>query len=632
MKIQNLAVIFIIIILPISMVLTVYVQNQVKTLELQISYDTKLTNATYDAIKAFQLNTANSDTSDLANSKLRDIEASVNTFYNSISTQFNMAGYNEDILKDYVPALVYTMYDGFYIYSEYTNTILDEDQGETYKNGDKISGLKPYIHYSCRYKKTTSGIDVVITYSLDNYITVQGTINGNPVYKYGYLLDNINGSYNGDANNPSYIAYRGVQIVPEHLEENNITVADDNSIQIEDYTYTKINGVKYYTDGNAENNWYSILNGKVLDQGEKYKTTNDAGLRYYQKAQEFTNWIKTSPLKDLTPQDAVYEDGNTTKVDDDGVSKTLAQKEQWGNEKIFQDSSGISIEDPNSNFNEHRLQVIRYSIERNLSIAIANYNNYTGVTTEFRMPELKETEWEKILNNVSLISFMQGLSIGGKIYNGYAIVTNTKTEEVVNTDSIYITTADGQYHRVTDAELLNDAYMSTTSITGAYLNTDFERKSITPQDLSTQYFFPQTESACYSSIVNQTGLNDTDNIYEYIERINTRGGTSSSVAQVYFTALGRERYSMYKTNNNSADIKANFIDETYSGEIEPHGLGDINNDGDVNVYDLRALMYHINGNTVITDEETLRRCDINNDGNINEDDLRLLLRYVTKGD
>ena len=89
---------------------------------------------------------------------------------------------------------------------------------------------------------------------------------------------------------------------------------------------------------------------------------------------------------------------------------------------------------------------------------------------------------------------------------------------------------------------------------------------------------------------------------------------------------------MYKTNNNSADIKANFIDETYSGEIEPHGLGDINNDGDVNVYDLRALMYHINGNTVITDEETLRRCDINNDGNINEDDLRLLLRYVTKGD
>ena len=107
MKIQNLAVIFIIIVLPISMILTAYVQNQVETLELQVSYDTKLTNATYDALKAFQLNTVNSSTSDLANSKLRDIEASVNTFFNSIATNFNMAGYNQDILQQYVPAIVY---------------------------------------------------------------------------------------------------------------------------------------------------------------------------------------------------------------------------------------------------------------------------------------------------------------------------------------------------------------------------------------------------------------------------------------------------------------------------------------------------------------------------------------------
>lgn len=99
--------------------------NQVKTLSLQTSYDTKLNNATYDALKAFQLNTMNSDTSDLANSKLRDIEASANTFFNSIASNFNMVGYNQDILKEYVPALVYTMYDGYYIYSPYTNTLDD---------------------------------------------------------------------------------------------------------------------------------------------------------------------------------------------------------------------------------------------------------------------------------------------------------------------------------------------------------------------------------------------------------------------------------------------------------------------------------------------------------------------------
>ena len=31
------------------------------------------------------------------NSKIRDIQASVNSFFNSVSTQFNLAGYNKDI-------------------------------------------------------------------------------------------------------------------------------------------------------------------------------------------------------------------------------------------------------------------------------------------------------------------------------------------------------------------------------------------------------------------------------------------------------------------------------------------------------------------------------------------------------
>ena len=31
-----------------------------------------------------------------------------------------------------------------------------------------------------------------------------------------------------------------------------------------------------------------------------------------------------------------------------------------------------------------------------------------------------------------------------------------------------------------------------------------------------------------------------------------------NLAQIYFTALGRERYSMYRTNNNSADLLKEF--------------------------------------------------------------------------
>lgn len=522
MKYQSLAVIFIIIILPISMILTSYVQNQVKTIQLQTSYDTKLTNATYDALKAFQLNAINSSTSDLANSKLRDIEASVNTFFNSMATQYNMAGYSKEILQEYVPALVYTMYDGFYIFSPFTNTLEKEDEGETYKDGEKIYGLKPYIFYSARYTK--SDTDVVITYSLDNYITVQGIVHGKPVNKSGYLLDNIQGS--GDN-----ITYRGVPIKASEIltEDVKFTNKDGTIGEIDDCPYLKINGVKYYHNTSTGGEWFSVLNGEKISYGNNFPEENSAGLNYYKDAQEFTKWVKDN-LGNL----------NNLEAKDTATNEPIGNKEVYSasNYEIFSSDNNVSIEDPNSNFNEHRREVIRYSIEKNLSIAIANFNNYVGGTSaNFQMPNLSETEWDKILNNISIISFMQGMSIGGKLYNGYTIVTNTDNEEVISTDSIYIRTNDGQYHKATDTDI------DISKITGANLSVDFERKTVTNSQ-ETYYYYPHEEVGCYSSIVSQTKVEVPKNIYEYMAQ------QDKNLASVYFTALGRERYSMYKTNNN----------------------------------------------------------------------------------
>ena len=169
MKIQSLAIMFIIIILPISMVLASYTQSRVTTISLQAKYDSKLKDATYDALKAYQLNSLNDNTSEYANSKIRDIKASVNTFFNSIATNFSTAGYSKTTLQNYVPAVVYTMYDGYYIYSPYTNTwgnieteqIPTQSSG-TYKDGETLYGLKPYVYYSCTYKSGDSN-DIVIT-------------------------------------------------------------------------------------------------------------------------------------------------------------------------------------------------------------------------------------------------------------------------------------------------------------------------------------------------------------------------------------------------------------------------------------------------------------------------------------
>ena len=115
MKLQYLAVIFLIIVLPIILVLSQYIDYHIDAINLRHTYNTKLINATYDAIKSYQLNTVNNAISDIPASKIDELEAAVNTFFNSISTNYGYEGYKAKDMKDYIPAVVFTLYDGYYI-------------------------------------------------------------------------------------------------------------------------------------------------------------------------------------------------------------------------------------------------------------------------------------------------------------------------------------------------------------------------------------------------------------------------------------------------------------------------------------------------------------------------------------
>ena len=291
MKIQSLAIMFIIIILPISMVLASYTQSRVTTISLQSKYDSKLKDATYDALKAYQLNSLNDNTSEYANSKIRDIKASVNTFFNSIATNFSTAGYSKTTLQNYVPAVVYTMYDGYYIYSPYTNTwktdtanqnIKDEmttqiptQSSGTYEEGKTLYGLKPYIYYSCRYKSGDDN-DIVITYSLDNYIAIQGKIGGKTVSKYGYILSDINISSDEE------VIYKGITINTENGYTENVMVNGT----VGTYKCIKKNGTKYYWD-DSKQKAFSVLNGKRIEQSGISKdefTNNKNAVNYFKEA------------------------------------------------------------------------------------------------------------------------------------------------------------------------------------------------------------------------------------------------------------------------------------------------------------------------------------------------------------
>ena len=630
MRIQDLAIIFIIIILPISIVLGAYTQMQISTISLQTEYDMKLIAATSDAIKEFQINTANSSTSDIANSKIRDIEASVSTFKASIKSVFGMNGYSEDEMNEYIPALVYTMYDGFYIYSRFNNQNylyeVDENGNVTNnpldKNGENVFGLKPYISYSVKYNPN-SDLDIVITYSLDNYISIKGMVkvDGEKQYwdKSGYLIDGIKKDASGK------ITYNGVEI------DKNVVLSEDlpaiGSLEKGTYKYVRYNGTKYYLDernarviyflnGNlmeinptsdydkykdmiekgeslseelpqigtlARGNYKYIvyngtkyylderntriiyfLNGNLmeikpkLDENiessyKKYENmieNGESAYKFYDEANKFTQSVK-NVLANLTNKDAqdfiINSNGET-------IQTTVFSDET--EYKIFDFNSDSSkpeknIECRSSNFNQHRLAVIKNKIRTNLAIAITNFNSAYNI--EFQMPELTEEDWAKAMNNISLISFIQGIDIGGKTYNGYTIINNSESKEVVREENIYILGNDGFYHRIGDKYLLeanniggNSEYNSNVNASGR-LNLDFNKQRAYTEDGSTVYYYPISKYyASYNSIVNQNYWDkDYDNyndIYAYVATKNV------NLRKAFYMALGRERYGMYKSN------------------------------------------------------------------------------------
>ena len=374
-------------------------------------------------------------------------------------------------------------------------------------------------------------IDVTITYSLDNYITIQGYANGKAINDAGYLLANVNYDESRDK-----VTYRGIEIDPEPV----LTEYVGNT----KYEYIKINGVKYYYDSNIDK-WFTLSNGRKSYESKNSKfqrNQNNMGYLYYKEAAEFKERLLNEyNLGNLKSSNAVDINGKSlTEIEDENGN--VVYNFMNSNDKIFDFSE---IEEPNSDFNNHRLAVIRYVVESNLSVALANYNNGSY---DFRMPKLAEEDWTKILNNVSLISFLQGLSIGGKIYNGYSVINNNKNEEVVTEDSIYIienkNVANSTYHRVTHTNLNSMLYNNPIGV----FNIDFEKKALrNANSTTTLYYSPQIALGCYTCYVAQTNVNDYENIYDYLDN------AGNQLAKIYYTALGRERYSMYKVFRNKEE-------------------------------------------------------------------------------
>ena len=509
MKLQQLSVIFIIIILPIAIVLDTYVNNLIDVSNKEKNYNTTLYNSTYDSVRAYQMNTLNNSFASVNSSRERDINASVNSFFNSLASGFSSSGYTKNDLKDYIPALLFTLYDGFYVYGPYENNAsISNNKPEFYGEGEDNNtkrnieyGLKPYNYYSCEYSDGST-YDLVVNYTLDNYISISGWYGNDktPILAAGYYINSSKIEKIDDVTKEVKIKNNNGQTVslfPEELSEyistydnykygNGIRNSTENTelSEAKKYRYINYNEEKYYFDDNPNTNNTSYNNipifkldgnlrtyinedmlnilenfiGKKLSSEENFKDVNY--YYYYKKAKDFSenaqkalsyikltkdangkyNNIKTKSFN--KSYKIITQNGVEINSDEENTSHVKYDYSDVKGEVFNFSTSNGKSNDPEmeeSAFNRHRMDVIISSVESALEDSISNFNKYQSSTYSYRMPTISETDWYKIANNLCVISFMQGVSVGNfKYYNNYAIVTNTKNKEFVSKDSIYV--------------------------------------------------------------------------------------------------------------------------------------------------------------------------------------------------
>ena len=617
MKLQGVSVIFALIVLPLILVLTYYIQLQVDTIDAQNKYDVKLLNSTYGAMSAFEINTANEDLSSVSDSLRTIIDASTNIFMNTLSTNLGMSNASKSYVEPYIPALLYTLYDGYYISAptrtpkiltdtdgnavsmgdvgvtisggiisykeihtslesqsnctdcistrdpntgrvtacrpgsgnhiifdsydapdqpkEYSKMsaedqagyqvsykdLKDINQEETYGQLIYITGnpsnpyttnvdsaeleikhmLKTYMPYSARYKG--ANFDVSVVYTLDNYVTVEGTLGDIYYTKSGYLIPensvtlttntspesenllkfNQNAAkefiYNGHfveikLNDGTVLSSGGhgksYAVLEEEIRGLNTNldlalsyIAQFPSMNATDQT--KINtefvhkfitqeyidkfGAFHLDGADVYSNLLLIKEQATQKINEcQYKLDEMSSVSYYITAQIFSDWIYDNFVNgsyNIQEKNLVEISGQTynlikgvSEVTHDFSTSTDLIFNIVGTENIDVSNLASPMEiDTDSTFYTHKLNVIRDSIQYNLNLAMSTYNQMLISTRDYAMPVMQNEEWEKILNNVSIVSFMQGYNCGLKIYSNYKIVSSTNNEISVSPRECY---------------------------------------------------------------------------------------------------------------------------------------------------------------------------------------------------
>lgn len=256
MKLQGLIIIFIIIFIPILLLFSYYLDLQTTTIKIQTDYDEKLMEATKEAVEAFEINTiewsgnsfVNIDTGTLANVKRNKLDSSTNVFILGLANKLGIGGTSKQNMLEYIPAIVYIMYDGYYIYSPtYIPQTLTNEKGQQlyyyedeelsiHAEKNNISGKPLYIcNNSTGYTTNQNEAEKTYKHVLKNFVPYTSTITSDKEEQYviNYTLGDYVRVYGKNESREGQIINDIITISPNTIENfkvNNLFIRSRKSL------------------------------------------------------------------------------------------------------------------------------------------------------------------------------------------------------------------------------------------------------------------------------------------------------------------------------------------------------------------------------------------------------------------
>ena len=270
-----------------------------------------------------------------------------------------------------------------------------------------------------------------------------------------------------------------------------------------------------------------------------------SAISYYVEAYAFTNWMKNRLGGEIIQTKIVYDEETKQYKN---VTETLRD--------IFVITKENDMEVEGSTIWEHKRNIMIDSINSNLNLSISNYSRNS--VNEYKLPVLSRLDWDQVFKNLSMIAFFQGVPIGLKTYNNYAIATSSLNRDYVDPDGIFFSCKSQLYHRPYCTKIttkdIEEGYTGYRSVEYTLRTNENKDKTITyyyqhDQQATPRALNKNSELACYECIINKANYERT-----IAKTVTTQAEKDIKNVQVkaYKEALARERY--YQNVELAADL------------------------------------------------------------------------------